>query len=259
MRLRRLLARAVSTAVAVLAVGTLGVAPAAAIANGVAAQEGQFPFAVQLRMDGITRSDGTTYDSACSGVLISPTWIMTAGHCFHDGDRNRVSGAPRYATTARLGTASTTDVTAGVSRTVQWVEQSAVNDIAVARLDAPVDGIPPLDLSTQAPRKGQILTFAGWGATSSAGAPGDQLYWGQVKVSAIKTADVLVKGYWPAPTTSACPYDSGAPYFATPSGSNPVLVSVESSGPNCPHRLQETTARVDVVAGWVRTVVTDLP
>jgi hypothetical protein len=33
---------------------------------------------------------------------------------------------------------------------------------------------------------------------------------------------------------------------------------VESSGPNCPHRLQETTARVDVVVGWVRTVVTDL-
>ena len=258
MRLRRLLARAVSTAVAVLAVGALGVAPAAAIADGEPAQEGQFPFAVQLRMDDITRSDGTTYDSACSGVLISPTWIMTAGHCFHDGDRHRVSGAPRYATTARLGTASTTDPAAGVLRTVEWVEQSGVNDIALARLDAPVEGITPLALNTQAPRKGQILSFAGWGATSSAGAPSDQLYWGQVSITAVKTATVLVKGYWPAPTTSACPYDSGAPYFATPRGSSPVLVSVESSGPNCPHRLQETTARVDVVAGWVRTVVTDL-
>lgn len=258
MRLRRLLARAVSTAVAVLAVGALGVAPAAAIADGEPAQQGQFPFAVQLRMDDITRSDGTTYDSACSGVLISPTWIMTAGHCFHDGDRHRVSGAPRYATTARLGTASTTDPAAGVLRTVEWVEQSGVNDIALARLDAPVEGITPLALNTQAPRKGQILSFAGWGATSSAGAPSDQLYWGQVSITAVKTATVLVKGYWPAPTTSACPYDSGAPYFATPSGSSPVLVSVESSGPNCPHRLQETTARVDVVVGWVRTVVTDL-
>lgn len=258
MRLPRLLARAVSTAVALLAVGALGVAPAAAIADGEPAQEGQFPFAVQLRMDDITRSDGTTYDSACSGVLISPTWIMTAGHCFHDGDRHRVSGAPRYATTARLGTASTTDPAAGVLRTVEWVEQSGVNDIALARLDAPVEGITPLALNTQAPRKGQILSFAGWGATSSAGAPSDQLYWGQVSITAVKTATVLVKGYWPAPTTSACPYDSGAPYFATPSGSSPVLVSVESSGPNCPHRLQETTARVDVVVGWVRTVVTDL-
>jgi len=259
MRLRGLLARAVTTMVAVLTVGAFGVAPAAAIANGVAAQEGQFPFAVQLRMDDITRSDGTTYDSACSGVLISPTWIMTAGHCFHDGDRNRVGDAPRYATTARLGTVSSTDATVGVTRTVQWVEQSGVNDIAVARLDAPVDGIAPLDLSSQAPRMGQILAFAGWGATSSAGGPSDQLFWGEVKVSAVKTVDVLVKGYWPAPTTTACPYDSGAPYFATPTGANPVLVSVESSGPNCPHRLHETTARVDVVAGWVSSVVTDLP
>ena len=142
MRLRRLLARAVSTAVAVLAVGALGVAPAAAIADGEPAQEGQFPFAVQLRMDDITRSDGTTYDSACSGGLISPTWIMTAGHCFHDGDRHRVSGASRYATTARLGTASTTDPAAGVLRTVEWVEQSGVNDIALARLDAPVRASP---------------------------------------------------------------------------------------------------------------------
>jgi len=27
----------------------------------------------------------------------------------------------------------------------------------------------------------------------------------------------------------------------------------------CPHRSQETTARVDVVAGWVDGVVDDLP
>ena len=259
MRLRRSLLRAVSTLGAVLTVGALGTVPAAAIAKGVAAEEGQFPFAVQLRLDDITRSDGSTYDSACSGALISPTWIMTAGHCFHDGNRNRVSGEPRYSAIARLGTADTTDASAGVTRTVVWIEQSATNDIAVARLDAPVEGIAPLALGTTAPKKGAVLAFAGWGATSSSGAPSEQLYWGQVKVSAVKPTTVLVKGHWPAPDTSACPYDSGAPYFATPAGAAPTLVSVESSGPSCPHRQQETTARVDVVVPWVRTVVPDLP
>lgn len=257
MRLRRFLVTAISALSATLTVGALGVAPAAAVANGVAAQEGQFPFAVQLTLDDIVRSDGTTYDSACSGSLISPTWIMTAGHCFHDGDRNRISGAPRYATTVRLGTADTTDPDAGVTRTVTWVEQSGTNDIAVARLDASVDGVAPLALSTRAPGRGEVLTFAGWGATTSYGPPSQQLSWGQVKVSNVRTTTALVKGYWPAKDTSACPYDSGAPYFT--GGSDPVLMSVESGGPACPHRLQETTSRVDVVVPWVRGIVTDLP
>lgn len=257
MRLRRVLVDVVAGLSVVLTVGALGMAPAAAIAKGVAAVEGQFPFAVQLRLDGITRSDGTTYDSACSGTLISPTWIMTAGHCFHDGDRNRVSGEPRYGVTARLGTPNTTDPAAGETRTVTWVEQSDVNDIAVARLDTPVDGIAPVALNTQRPARGEVLSFAGWGATTSDGPPSEQLYWGQVKVGTVRPTTVLVKGHWPQPDTSACPYDSGAPYFT--GGDAPALVSVESNGPACPHRQQETTARVDVVVAWVRSVVTDLP
>lgn len=234
-----------------LTAGVLGASPAVGIAKGVVAEEGQFPFAVQLRLDNITRSDGTTYDSACSGALIAPSWVITAGHCFHDGNRTRVSGEPRYATTARLGTASTVDPAAGVSRTVVWVEQSSTNDIAVAKLDAPVEGISPIALSSTAPGRGQVLSFAGWGATSSSGTWSDQLYWGQVKVSRVKSVTALVKGHWPHRDTSACPYDSGAPYFTTTSP--PVLVSVEKGGPACPHRSEETTSRVDVVGSWIRT------
>jgi hypothetical protein len=259
MHVRRLVA-ALAALVALVAALTVGVvvAPSAAgIARGAAASAGQFPWAAQLRMDDVRRTDGTVYDSACSGVLISRTWIMSAGHCFHDGNRVRVGGAPRYGVTVRLGTVDTTDPAAGVTRTVRWVEQSTKNDIALARLDAPVDGIAPVPMRTSAPTRGQVLSVAGWGATSSGGRWSDRLYWGQVKVSTVKSTTALVTGYWPYPNTSACPYDSGAPYVTT--GTRPQLVSIEATGPACPHSSQETTARVDVVASWVRSTVSDLP
>jgi secreted trypsin-like serine protease len=256
MLLRRLVA-ALSALVAALAVGVSGAPSADAIARGVAATPGQFPWAAQLRLDDIRRSDGTVYDSACSGVLISRTWVMTAGHCFHDGNRNRVSGTPRYAATVRLGTVTTTDPAAGVTRRVTWVQQSPKNDIAVARLDAPVDGIAPVALRTKAPAKGLVLSVAGWGATTSGGTWSDRLHWGQVKVGTVRTTTALVRGHWPYSDTSACSYDSGAPYVTT--GTTPLLVSIESTGPACPHGSLETTARVDVVASWTRSVVTDLP
>jgi hypothetical protein len=69
---------------------------------------------------------------------------------------------------------------------------------------------------------------------------------------------VLVTGYAPARDTSACLYDSGAPYFRSVSGVL-QLVSVESTGPDCPHTSNETTSRADVDTGWIRTVVPDLP
>jgi V8-like Glu-specific endopeptidase len=257
MRLRRLLPAVVSTLSAVVTVGALGMAPAAAIAKGAEAVDGQFPFATKLVLTGIPTSDGGTRDSACSAALISPTWLMTAGHCFHDGTGKRVSGAPRYTATARLGTASTTDPAAGVTATVTWVEQSSKNDIALAQLDTTVEGITPLALNTAKPARGQILAFAGWGATSSDGAPSDQLWWGKVKVSTVRNYTVHVTGHWPHPDTSACPYDSGAPYFTE--GSTPLLVAIENDGPSCPHNKQETTARVDPIVPWVRSVVTDLP
>jgi hypothetical protein len=65
-------------------------------------------------------------------------------------------------------------------------------------------------------------------------------------------------GYYPAADTSACLYDSGAPYFTTPTGAAPLLVSIESNGPDCPHTTPEITARVDTITSWIKTTVADL-
>ncbi|GAB3139451.1 hypothetical protein GCM10027258_18500 [Amycolatopsis stemonae] len=172
-------------------------------------------------------------------------WIITAGHCFHDAARNPVP----YATSVLLGT--TTVDRPGVTRNVVTVYQSPTNDIAIAELDKPVHGIEPLSLSRKAPVVGQKVTLAGWGSLTSVDpTPGTKLQQGRMTVATVDPQYVSVKGFAPTSTTSACTYDSGAPYFV-PSGKGGRNVSVESDGPDCPHDQAETTARVDVVADWI--------
>ena len=253
------LARLVATLAVVVTAVALSAAPASAVAHGTLAKPGQDPFAVKLTMTHIPRPDGTFYDSACSAALISPTWIITAGHCFHDVNRNPVSGATPYATTATLNTVDLSRFP-GETRNVTWVRQASNTDIALARLSAPVTDVKPLGLSRTKPTTGTLLTLAGWGATSSVNpAPATRLSLGTVKISSVRSSTVDVVGYAPYADTSACLYDSGAPYFRTPAGAAPLLVSVESDGPDCPHTSPETTGRVDTIAAWIKTVVPDLP
>ena len=82
--------------------------------------------------------------------------------------------------------------------------------------------------------------------------PVNRLQTGLVKIKRVTTTSVMVVGYSPAPDTSACIYDSGAPYFSEQPNGSVALVSVESDGPACPHSRQETTSRIDRVADWIR-------
>ena len=236
-------------AVAALVLGVTG--PAFAVADGVPAQPGQYQFSVKLTMTNIPLPDGSTYNSACSAALVTDQWIITAGHCFHDVSRNPVSGPVPYHTTATLGVVDLADPGAEVVDVVS-VQQSPTNDIAVAELARPVTDLPTLALSRTKPKKGEILRLAGWGADNSVNpVPSTHLMTGQVKVSGVRATTVGVRGYAPSPDTSACPYDSGAPYFVEPANGAPLLVSVESTGPDCPHNQEETTSRVDTILTWI--------
>src|SRR5262245_56044496 len=225
-----------------------------AIANGTLVPDGQYGFSTKLTMTDIPNPDGTTRDSACSGALIAPQWIVTAGHCFHDVNGNRVSGPTPYTTTATVGRTDLSSTSGHVVNVVE-VRQATRGDVALARLESPVTDVTPLPLAAKAPKVGAILRITGWGATSSVDpVPVTHLMTGQVKVQQVNGTSVLVVGYAPAPDTSACLWDSGAPYFSE-SGGSVALVSTESDGPPCPHSQEETTSRIDRNATWIRQTI----
>jgi secreted trypsin-like serine protease len=210
-----------------------------------------YPFAVKFTMTNIPKPDGTTYDSACSGALISARWVRTAGHCFHDVNHNTVSGTPQYKTTATLGKVDLA-ASGGHLRSVVDVRQSPSNDIALAELDQPVTDIAPAIVQEENPTVGQQLELAGWGATLSTNpTPSTPPQRRHLRRQPIKHTTVDIYGISPMADTSACTYDSGAPHFIPAGGKSGLVVSVESEGPDCPHATPETTSRVDAIASWI--------
>ena len=210
------------------------------------------PFNAKLTSQDIPTPQGGVRSGACSGSLIAPEWVITAGHCFHDVNEVRVSGPPRYHMTVTVGKLKDSDP-GGESAHVVDVRQSPLNDLALIRLDTPITDITPLALANKPPTIGQPLQFAGWGSTSpTVVAPSDHLKRGQFTVAHINATTLDA-----APTVtrtvenSPCPDDSGGPFFVSADNITGTLVAIVDNGPACPQPGLEVIARVDVVFTWI--------
>ncbi|NRN68055.1 Secreted esterase [Kibdelosporangium sp. 4NS15] len=211
------------------------------------------PFTAKLVMSGIPAKGGGVRSGGCSGALIAPEWILTAGHCFHDINDVRVGGKPPYATTATVGKLQDSDP-GGRTATVLDVRQSPVNDVAMVKLDVAVNDIVPLTVGDRKPTPGQQLEFAGWGTLSAAAVTRtDRVKRGRFTVATIAQT-TLEAEHSGARTVenSPCPQDSGAPLFVSDDDRTGTLLGVVSSGPPCPQAGREIIARVDVVSEWIQ-------
>jgi secreted trypsin-like serine protease len=228
-----------------------GARPAAAIAYGDDVPEGRYPFSVRLTMTGLPTGDGGTRDSSCSGALIAPRWVITAGHCFRDGDGRHVSRTVARSTTATVGR---TDLrgTAGRQIDVIGVHQAESGDVALAELETAVTGIEPLRMATSPPAAGEKVRLTGYGRTEDTDVEtSPRLQTGVFIVDGVGASVLEVSGSAPRPDTSACPHDSGGPYFRERPDGAPELVAVVSTGPECPHTGADLGARTDGLAAWI--------
>ncbi|MEV4636325.1 trypsin-like serine protease [Actinoplanes sp. NPDC049548] len=226
-----------------------------AVANGETVDDGEYTFAVKLTMTGIPTAEGGRRNSSCSGGLISPRWVLTAGHCFRDENDKHVSRPVARRTTATVGRADLRG-DAGHVATVIAVRQSDTADVALAQLDRPITDIAPLRLNRTKPRVGDKVRLAGFGLLDgNATQEPTRMRTGRFRITSVRQDVVGLAGTAPRADTSPCPHDSGGPYFSEQKDGSAVVVAVVSHGPTCPHTGADLGGRIDTIARWITSVV----
>jgi trypsin len=235
--LRRLLIAA-ATACTSLA---LTAAPSLAIVGGHDAAPGAYPSIAEITF-------GSSF--LCTGTLIAPTTVLTAGHC------GSITG-PAVATPAAWP-AALIDVRIGSNKPGQG-ETVPVSRVVVEPdyLATPGHDITLLQLataSTKAPTKvagaaegslwtaGTMETIAGWGTTSEGGDTPDTLQEAQVPITTDAScaaaysdfdAETMLCAGYPQGGTDTCQGDSGGPLFGHTATGALKVVGATSFGEGC--------------------------
>jgi len=192
------------------------------------------------------------------GVLIAPTWVLTAAHVVETSFSGvRISYSRTDPKTGKVSSGNQTTAAGSVKLHPDYKTGSPDADLALVRLFSPFASDPFLlaaALPAAAAAVGQAGTIASISHTETL-PPGKVAVWrGPVILTGPKT--FIAK----SPTASLCPGDSGSGFVSSISGANVVAgIASQANADDCTRPNIEFTA-VDVYEhlDWIRTT-TDPP
>jgi trypsin len=214
---------------------------------------------------------------ACTGTVVAPRVVLTAGHCVEDIESSSIV-APNEIAVA-TGVSNLTKIPrANISEVVQVLAYPNFDptklqgDAGLLILAAPV-AAPPIALATSADaalyEAGDPLTIAGWGIDNrTTGHAPNQLQAAEVPVEEAARCKRGTKRFYPFfdPTRQVCALDipgfkittchgdSGGPAIATNPAGVPVEIGVTSLGDgSCNPSSPGVFTRVDQISTWVQS------
>lgn len=160
-----------SLSLLLLAFGLLPAGKAAAVIGGVpVTSSAEAPWSVKLDMSRPGTQPGTELRGECSGSIISPTQVLTAGHCAGaEGipwDRWIVRAGISRLSPLGAPTEQVSEVTA-VSTPALYISDTYVRDVALLEVDPPFDlstgSVESISLAEPGTDPPGSLSYYGWG------------------------------------------------------------------------------------------------
>jgi secreted trypsin-like serine protease len=232
--------RAVAVSLTSAALLAGAAAPSSAVVGGNDASPGEYPSVAEI----------TFGPFLCTGTLITPNWVLTAGHCSNITAGTVASPAswPPQLISVRVGGVTQSDgERLGVSRVVMHPDYLLTSgyDISLLQLSSN-STMAPTQVAGAGERSiwtaGTLETIVGWGVTSEGGSQPDRLQEAQVPITTDSYCagvysdfdpQTMVCAGFPQGGVDTCQGDSGGPMFGRGSTGALRIVGTTSFGEGC--------------------------